>query len=200
MVSATDPFSAMDPAGIVQLLDEHHLAVVGSTRDIRRRWLSGLTSRIECLEGTRILHLDTGEDPSLENLIRQLDRSLPEIRIRPHDVDGLIRSFRRLSISDRRMFILWENADCMLEDDVQLFGEVADALLSCAVQHEFLSDDRLTLDRVVFTGSEKLGAYAEEGGGQFRSWRTSAMEPNGSVIEVRTVNRRPRVLLFRLDG
>jgi hypothetical protein len=200
MVSTTDPFSAMDPAGIVQLLDEHHLVVVGSTRDIRRRWISGLTSRIECLEGTRIIHLDSGTDPSLAGLLQQLDRALPQLRIRPRNMSGLVRAFQRLTTADRRMFILWENADGMLEDNVELFGEVADTLLSSAVQHEYLSDDRLTLDRVVFTGGDKLGAYAEEDGGQFRSWRTTASEPGGATIEVRTINRRPRVLVFRLDG
>jgi len=200
MVSATDPFSAMDPAGIVQLLDEHHLAVVGGTADIRRRWLAGLGSRIECLEGTRIVPLDTGNDPSLANLLNQFQQALPEIRLRSRDVNGLLRSFRRLSIPARRVFLFWENADGMLEDDVKLFGEVAEALLSCAVQHEFLSDDRLIIDRVIFTGDEKLGAYAEEFGGQFRSWRDASAAVDGSMIEIRSVTHRPRVLLFRLDG
>ena len=77
-------------------------------------------------------------------------------------------------------------------------NRLANALLSVAAEREHTCPDLLILQRVVFTGGDKLGAYFEEEGGQFRRW---LVEPECDPFEeVHSYVLRPPVLAYRLDG
>jgi hypothetical protein len=56
----------------------------------------------------------------------------------------------------------------------------------------------LVLQRVVFIGSSKLGAYAEDHNGQFNRWLDDSEE--SPFWEVASIIERPPVLTFRIDG
>jgi hypothetical protein len=98
----------------------------------------------------------------------------------------------------KREYVIWHDADVMLEHDVALFGALVNALLGVAAEREHISLDRLLLQRIVFLGGEKLGAYAEDPNGQFSRWLE---DPEGSPLwEVMSVLLRPPVLTYRVNG
>ena len=98
----------------------------------------------------------------------------------------------------KREYFLWHEAEALLEADVRLFGALVDAFLGVAAEREHISADRLVLQRVVFLGGSKLGAYAEDPCGQLRRWLE---EQDGSPFwEVLSVVERPPVITYRVDG
>lgn len=116
----------------------------------------------------------------------------------PPTVTGVIDALRSESVAARHQYFIWQDADNLLESNVRLFGQLANALMGVAAEREHVSAETLVLQRVVFVGGDKLGAYAEEPGGQFRTWFLE----NGTTPfwEVVSCVERPVVLTYRLDG
>jgi hypothetical protein len=116
----------------------------------------------------------------------------------PRTVPGVIDALRRTTASARHQYFVWTDADVLLEANVGLFGQLANALMGVAAEREHVTPGALVLLRVIFVGGDKLGAYAEEDRGQFRSWlRGDGATP---FREVALCVERPAVLTYRLDG
>lgn len=205
---------ALDPADLVQLLDEHHLALIGGRARDRVFLLSELASRLECLSGSRIVRISSGSSPTCDRIVRQLERGfgLP-LRTAPRGPEELRAALAGRTAREQRSFLFWADADALLEHDVDGFGAIAGAIMAASADREFMSEDRLTIERAIFAGGAKLGAYAEEDGGQFRSWHRAARTapvvdgpgrrgrfPVRTSPENHALPQRPRVLIFRLDG
>ncbi len=199
-----------DPAEITQLLDEHHLVVLGEPA-ARRRFVRTLGERLASLPETDVVPIRGDRATGLGSFGRELEGALtraPEsARVPARDpapapgADGvadIIAALRACPQAAKRQYFLWHDADAMLESDVVLFGRIVNAMLGVAAEREHISPDRLVIQRTIFLGSDKLGAYAEEEHGQFRTWILAG--DTTPFWEVASCLDRPKVLTFRLEG
>jgi len=186
-----------ESARVAQLLDDHHLVVVGSCGQGRDSFARSLAGHFETLDGTRVVRIDGKRVRDVESLCRQLEARLGRGQGAERSIDGMTALLREERAEDRHEFFLWENADELLEADVGTFGRVTNALLAVSAEREFVSADVLMLQRWILVGGEKLGAYAEDAGGQLQSWL--AEDGVTPFWEVASCVERPPVLTYRLS-
>jgi hypothetical protein len=120
------------------------------------------------------------------------------------DMHSVIEVLRSASAPDsqpspKRRYFLWSEADALLESDVELFCRLVNALLGVAAECEHVSLDPLMLQRVVFIGGPKLGAYAEDSNGQFCRWLDDD-DDSSPFWEIASILDRPPVMTYRIDG
>ena len=181
--------------GMAPLLDEHHLVLLSDDPRERRAVARRLAGQLSGLEGTRIIQVDGAAWETLSGDAEADAESVQAV------LGGMISRFRGTDEDLRRRYLIWHDADELLERNVVLFGQVVNALLAIAVEHEFLTVDPLVLHRVVFTGGAKLGAYAEDEAGQFCRWLRGPAGQSEPLFEgVPECLHRPPVLTYRLDG
>jgi len=190
------------PAEIAQLLDEHHLAVVSGRPRRRARLVAALAERLRSIADAEVCVLHGARINDLMTFRNELERS----GVRPDatraslapTIEGVIDALRSDGISARHQYFIWEDADNLLDTNVRLFGQLANALMGVAAEREHVSDETLVLQRAVFVGGDKLGAYAEDPCGQFRTWFFE--DGTTPFWEVVSCVGRPAVLTYRLDG
>lgn len=192
---------------IVQLLDEHHLVVLADTAVVRDQFADGLSQRLAAMADTQVIDLHGRGIRDVPAFCSDLERQLTNERADGgkagppkawwRDIMSVIAALRTPT-GARRRYIIWRDADAMLESDVKLFGQLVNALLSVAAEHEHVSLELLVLQRAVFIGGPKLGAYAEDSTGQFCRWLDDA--PDSPFWEVVSVIDRPPVLTYRIEG
>jgi hypothetical protein len=110
----------------------------------------------------------------------------------------VIDVLRGACIGFKRRYFIWHDADAMLEADVELFCRLVNAIFAVAAECEHISLDPVVLQRVVFLGGAKLGAYAEDANGQFCRWLED--EDESPFWDVISVVDRPPVITYRIDG
>ena len=176
-------------SAVAQVLDESHVTAFGRDDAAVTLFCDELVSslslfpdvRVGVIEGRAALDLN-GLCVQLEGVLRR-DRIarrfdgprgiLDALRHRATDVDGDVPPMRR---AVRERYIIWRHADALLSADAGLFGRAVDALLGVAAELEYVTDDLLLVQRVVFTGGPVLAACAEDERGPLRSWLASRME------------------------
>ena len=186
------------PADVAQLLDEHHLVVIGDSAARRAALAQSLRLHLDELEGSRAVVLNGTHCRGLDDFCLLLENSLSGPARIPRSIPGLVEFLRNGTVSAHHFYLLWQDADVLLETDVELFGRIANVLLAVATEHEQLNPDVLTLQRTVFLGSDKLGAYAELETGQFQAWLEESQAPD--LWEIEACVPRPPVLTYRLEG
>jgi hypothetical protein len=228
------------PDGLIQLLDEHHVAVLCDDANHRRRAGRSLQQHLFNLADSRVIDIDCTHATDLPTFCQQLEPHFPDRPITPspwwRDVNNVIDLLRssgagtraggsireiletpkdrgeidieilghapvapsRPSVTLKREYFLWHEAEALLEHDVELFSALVNAFFGVAAEREHISADRLLIQRVVFLGGAKLGAYAEDSNGQFCKWLE---EDQGSPFwEVVNVVERPAVIAYRVEG
>ena len=65
-----------DPAEVAQLMDEHHLVVLGSDRAHRQGFAAGLIEHLEAMSDTEVIRVGGPRDGSFAGLCRQLTDQL----------------------------------------------------------------------------------------------------------------------------
>jgi hypothetical protein len=184
-------------ASVAQLLDEHHLVVLGDDAGDRAAFAASLIEQVELIEGTEVARLPGAAIADVPSFAGALARAL-SMPTAPRTERGLIELLRATPAPVKRRYVVWEDADATLEKDVRLFGRLAGALLGAAAEHEHLSPDPLVLLRAVFLGGAKLGAYLESERSQFQSWTLD--DGTTPFAEVAAILPQPRVMAYRLDG
>lgn len=199
-MSVANAASSHPLANLTQLLEEHHLVVLSDGPAPRRALALALTRHLASFSGTEVVRIDGTAVHDAAAVAAALGARTARAPVRPAGVDvrAIVAALRRVPAGIRHRYIIWTEADELLERDVGSFSEVVNAMLAVAVEHEHFSPEPLILQRAVFTGGAKLGAYAEEENGQFRRWRL-----RGGGAEVRAAAEfvaRPPVITYRLDG
>ncbi len=190
--------SLSGPAGIVQLLDEHHLVVLGEQQDQRVDFARHLAEQLGTIPETQTITIRGDLITDLDSLCSQLEAGLDVCEPITRSVEAVIELLRINRDDQKHQYFIWQDADSLLESDVDLFGQLANAFLGVAAEREHISPDVLVLQRIVFIGGDKLGAYAEEEAGQFCTW---LVEDGITVFwEVASCVERPPVLTYQLDG
>jgi hypothetical protein len=196
------------PDGIIQLLDDHHLVVLSDDAAQCGRFAASLAQQLGVMGDTDVIGIDGTLATDLPSFCRQLEGQFPARRgggssldANPwwRDMQSVIAVMRNASSGPKRRYFLWREADAMLEADVSLFGRLVNAMLSVAAECEHVNLDPVVVQRVIFLGGAKLGAYAEDATGQFCRWLE---EPGGEspFWEVRSVLEHPPVIAYRIDG
>jgi hypothetical protein len=186
------------PAGLTQLLDEHHLVVLAGDQARRADFARSLAAHLETVPDAVTISLPGEQVTNLAGFCGVLSEVLHLAGPIAPTLDGLIRLLRSDPLQMRHQYLIWHDADALLEADVRLFSRLVNALLSVAAEFEYVNPDVLTLQRLIFLGGDKLGAYAEDETGQFCAW----LAERGSTRfwEVASCVPRPPVLTYRLDG
>jgi hypothetical protein len=184
-------------ASVTQLLDDHHLVVLSDEPETQQAFASCLQMHLGGFGSTQVIHLDGLAIDDVGDLAHQLAIGLG-IGVGAGDVDDVVEMLRTQSEGIQRRYLVWTGADEMLERDVATFSELVNCMFGVAGEHEYVSDGPLLLQRVVFTGGAKLGAYAEEENGQFSNWLIG--DDANTFWHVLRCLRRPPVLTYRLDG
>lgn len=184
---------------VAQLLDDHHLVVLSEETDHRRQCVGALGTMLGEMTRTEVVIIDGARTHSLSDFVSTLSDHRP-LDTRPDDeLHHVYAMLRSRQTEPMRRYYLWNDADTLLESDITAFGRLVHALCSVAAEHEYLDDDNVIIERAIFLGGPKLGAYAEEPQGQFAQWRTD--DPGGARLdEIQASLARPPVITFRVDG
>ena len=189
---------------IAPLLDDHHLVVLSDSADARAKFALALRHHLQSQADTSVIEIDGTQAADIPSFCKALEAQLParEPSVPQtwwRDVHHVIDLLTRAPHERRREYLLWKDADAMLEADVATFGRLVNALFSSAAEREHVSPKPLVLERVIFTGDEKLGAYAEDTKGQFCRWLEDD-NAGAPLWEVASVLERPPVIVYRIDG
>jgi hypothetical protein len=195
------------PADIAQLLDDHHLVVLSDHPAERARFHTTFGDYLRSILDTQVVAISGEHATDLASLCAELRKHLPhDVRPKP-TMRGIVNLLRNWPGEPKRLYIMWTNADATLEADMRFFARVANAIFAVAVEHEHLSTHRLILQRAIFLGTSKLGAYAEDHKGQFSKWLDAYEETRDGedsedlrLWEAQSCVERPPVLIYRIDG
>lgn len=193
------------PADIAQLLDDHHLVVLSDKPDARSRFCQVFCDYLLSLIDTCVVTIDGARVTDMRKFCDQIRRHLPRGRAVESSIQGVVDVLRQWPNAPKRMYFLWHDADVALDADVKLFSRLVNALCSVAVEHEHINPHRLILQRSVFVGNSKLGAYVEDQRGQFSRWLVDnetlcGDEEESMFWEAQSCIDRPPVLTYRIDG
>ena len=190
------------PDGIVQLLDDHHLVVLSDSARARSQFADRLATHLGGLADTEIITIDGAFAIDLQSFCEQLEQQLKLSRVGPNpwwrDVCSVIEVLRHASTAPKRRYLIWTDSHTMLEADIDLFCRLVNAFMGVAAEFEHINLDPLVVQRAVFIGGSKLGAYAEDNNGQFNRWLDD--DRDSPFWEVASVMERPPVLTYRIDG
>ncbi len=189
---------------MAQLLDDHHLVVLSDKPANRTRFAQEFHEYARSIPDTQAISIDGTRAATLDGFCAELTRHLPgqaAIATMPEVINVL----RKWPGSPKRLYLIWRDADASLDSDVELFGRLVNAICSVAVEHEHLNPARLVLQRAMFIGNSKLGAYAEDMRGQFSRWLDEfdlhAENADDSPFwEAQSCVDRPSVLTYRIDA
>lgn len=185
------------PGDVTSLLDEHHLVVVGEGDTARHGFEQHLARELEGVPDSQLLLIRGMKCRDLTSFCEQLEAALH----RPVDrsIDGVRMALQRRPRGLHSRYFIWRDADVMLEHDVSLFGRLANIFFAVGASFEHVSLDAVLIQRVIFMGGDKLGAYAEDEGGQFNSWHVHD-DGHSTFWDVIACVDRPSVMTYRLDG
>ena len=155
---------------VTQLLDEHHLVVLSDHPMARLAFSQALATRLGSLAETQVIRLAGAGITDTAGFCHRLGQALGMASRKPPNLGRIIETLRQASPGVRRRYLVWNDADEMLERGVARFARVVAALMAVAVEHEYFGPEPLVLQRVVLTGGAKLGAYAEDERGPFCCW------------------------------
>lgn len=197
--------SATWPQNVIQLLDDHHLVVLCDASAARNRFRNTLGEHLRSLPETQVIEIDGGASADLASFARQLEtqlhvssKSWKEVSSK-HSMHHLIDLLRAACSGPKRRYYMWRDADAMLEADVDLFCRLVNAIFGVAAECEHITLDPVMLQRVVFIGGAKLGAYAEDTNGQFCKW-LEEKDQDSPFWEVMSMVDRPAVITYRVEG
>ena len=189
---------------VTQLLEEHHLVAWSDVAERRMQFASSLGQFLGTLRDTEVCVFYGRHITDLDSFCYQLERAVPgpplERRVDgPRGIVPLLRNrvSNRGRPETKYRFYIWHDADILLRADHKLFGRIADAIAGVAAEAEYVSDDLLLLHRAVFVGSSILDVYAEDPGGQLRSWiREGPEEPFWQMV---TGIAKPPFMRYQID-
>lgn len=185
---------------MVQLLDEHHVAVLADDPRLRRHFTRVMIEHLRALPETDVVSIDGTRLVDLPSIAGELTRlaDRPAGHVERMTIDDVIDLLRDWPGTPHHRYFFWRDADVLLDADVDLFAELVNALFAVAAEREHLNAEPLILQRAILVGNAKLGAYAEDENGQFFRWREDE-DSSSPFWEILSCVERPPVITYRLD-
>lgn len=192
--------SSPEPSEIIQLLDEHHLVVLEDRNSMRFDFMRTLRDSLDAMPSTELITIDGRRATDLTSFCHEFTRQRHDIDEPCGSIDTLIERFRDWPGEPHHRYLLWNDADVLLDADIDVFGRIINALCLVAAAFEHLESESLVLHRFVLIGGSKLGAYAEDVRGQLNAWREEDPEAEPLLMQIQPIMPRPSFLVYRLDG
>jgi len=187
------------PADVVQLLDEHHLIALSDHDDRREMFCNAIEAFVNQVSSAEAVRIDGREVESLEGFCAQLQRCLPtDYRVEP-TISGVVEALRFFPGEPMQRLYIWRDADTLLDQDVNVFARIVNALFAVAAEQEHLTPGGLVIQRTLMTGGSKLGAYADADDSPFQRWLVEE-DDDLNLWEVFSCVDHPRILTYRIDG
>ena len=191
-------------ADALALTDEAHLAAWSASMARRIGFATEMAQFIQAQGHTEICQLYGRSIANIEAFCQQLERAIPGPPLArridgPRGITALLRSRDALHGGQpaRYRYLLWHDADVLLEANRRLFSALLDAIMGVAAEAEYVSDELLLLHRAVLIGGPALARYAEDPAGQLQSWLPDSFDaPFWKLV---TGVERPPVVTFEID-
>ncbi|MCI0364037.1 MAG: hypothetical protein L0219_09170 [Phycisphaerales bacterium] len=204
-LAAHYPATLPPPQSIIQLLDDHHLVILSDNPGLRDRIGQTLKTHLISTPDSQVIDLDGSCVTSVRSFAVQFEAQLELTSASwtagstNGQMQRLIELLRAACSGPKRRYVVWRDAHTMLEADVDLFCRLVNALFCVAAESEHITLDPVMVQRVIFLGGGKLGAYAEDTSGQFCKWLDDGKD--GSPFwEIMSMVERPAVITYRVDG
>ncbi|MEM1330544.1 MAG: hypothetical protein AAGG07_08290 [Planctomycetota bacterium] len=189
---------------MTQFLDEQHMAAFSTDARKRVGFATAMGHFLESQRDTEVVHFYGRHITDLEGFCYQLESALPGAPLTrkidgPSGIVNLLRHRHTFAFRPpaRWRYYIWHDADVLLDHDERLFGRLADALMGAAAEAEYVSDEVLQLQRVLFVGGARLESYARDPEGQMRCWHDDGQgEPFWRVV---TGIETPSVMRYPID-
>lgn len=186
-LSAAGVDSAERLAPALTVLNEAHLLAWSDDPAVRNRFADELTWYLRHLPQNDTIELDAAGVTSFAQLIDRLRPSLsPDHTLEPRieGRHGFIEALRRRPPDPvKHRFVIWRDADALLDADPEAFARCADAIFGVSAETEYANEDRLILLRGIFLGSARLHAASREPNSPFaRWWRKEHEKPLWAAI------------------
>ncbi len=184
-----------------QLLEEKHLVAWSRSPTDRALFGAQVAAHLFALRDTQVIQFHGSKMTDRYTFCAQLERAIGNDHIRRviEGDGGVVDAIRQSleSASCKRRFFIWHDAHVMLRSDPSAFSRLVDALAGVCAESEYVSEDRLVIQRLVFIGAPSLDVYAEDPRGQFRAWFSEQGEkPLWRCI---TGLKRPPFLRYEID-
>lgn len=178
-------------AEVARLTETRHLAAWSDDPEERVLFAARLGALWQGQTGVEVVRLFGRAIRTIDDLCGQLERSIPAAHAMRRQIGGRhgfsARLRERIDLPGRGLtqfrYIIWHDADELIEDDPGLFAAAADAISGVAAESEFVSDDLLMLTRAVYVGGAPLAGLGDDPAGPLRSWQHDGVsEPFWRVV------------------
>lgn len=178
-------------AEVARLAESRHLAAWSREADERILFAARLGAFWQGQAGVEVIRLFGRAIRTIDDVCEQLERSIPAREPMRRQIGGrsgiAARLRHRIDVPgmalSRYRYIIWHDADDLIECDAGLFSAIADTVAGVSAEHEFVCDDLLLLTRAVYVGGARLASLAQDSTGPFHQWQHDGVaEPFWRVV------------------
>ncbi len=190
---------------VLAKLESHHIAACSGSVNARTRFGASLQQFLVAQPSTQVCVLHGRHILNIEDFCAQLERLiLVDNLARSVDgTQGLASVFRSKAESHTRVpirhrFFLWHDADVLLRQNPELFGEIAELIAGVSAELEYASHGSLLIQRCVYMGGDRLAAYARDPQSMLNQWGQDG--PGVPFWSLVTGEDRPSTSLCSIDS
>lgn len=178
-------------AEVARLTETRHLAAWSGEVDQRVVFAARLGAFWQGQSGVEVIRLFGRAIRTIDDVCEQIERSIPADEPMRRQIGGrsgiAARLRHRIDVPGMALaqyrYIIWHDADDLINADPGLFAAITDAVSGVAAESEFVCDDLLLLTRAVYVGGPALAAMAQDEQGPFCQWQHDGVaEPFWRVV------------------
>jgi len=186
-------------------LESHHIAAWSGDSRLRTRFGASLQQFLVAQPGTEVCVLHGRSILDLEGLCAQLERLIPVDRL-ARSVDGSMglasilrtRAGVHSRMPTRQRYFLWHDADVLIRNNPDLFGQIAELIAGVSAELEFAGDGALMIQRCVYIGGARLAETARNPDSMLNRWADDG--PGVPFWSLVTGEESPTTALCSIDS